>query len=50
MIAPSRDGDAGAGTCEAAAVYVEPERWREDIGSTLLVTALREIAVAGAMR
>ena len=47
MMAPSRDDDAGAGTCEVAAVYVEPEHWREGIGSALLVTALQEVAATG---
>lgn len=49
MMAPSRDDDAGAGTCEVAAVYVEPEHWREGIGSALLVTALQEVAATGWM-
>lgn len=43
MIAPSRDDDAGGGTCEVAAIYVEPERWRTGVGSMLLVAALREL-------
>lgn len=43
MIAPSRDDDAGAETCEAAAIYVEPELWRMGVGGALLVAALREL-------
>lgn len=48
IIAPSRDDDAGERTCEVAAVYVDPDRWRAGIGSELLVAALREVAAAGA--
>ncbi len=47
IVAPSRDGDAGARTCEVAAVYVDPDHWRAGIGSELLVAALRKVAAAG---
>lgn len=47
MLAPSRDEDAGARTCEVAAIYVEPDLWRKGVGSALLVTALQEAGAAG---
>ncbi len=47
IVAPSRDDDAGASTCEIAAVYVDPDHWRAGIGSELLVASVREVAAAG---
>lgn len=46
VIAPSRDDDAGVGTCEVAAIYVDPGHWRKGIGSALLVTALHQLGAA----
>lgn len=48
LVARSRDDDAGERTCEVAALYVDPDHWRAGIGRKLLVTALREVAAAGA--
>ena len=39
-ITPSRDEDAGPGTCELAALYVQPERARRGIGRALLREAM----------
>lgn len=46
VIAPSRDDDADSRTCEVAAIYVEPRRWRDGVGSMLLEAALKEVDAA----
>jgi len=47
VTAPSRDDDASDRTCEVAAIYVEPDVWREGIGRALLNTALRQVRENG---
>ncbi|MDX6679505.1 MAG: hypothetical protein QOE31_3557 [Solirubrobacteraceae bacterium] len=42
VIAPSRDDDADATTCEVAAIYVAPESWRRGVGRALLGAALHD--------
>jgi GrpB-like predicted nucleotidyltransferase (UPF0157 family)/ribosomal protein S18 acetylase RimI-like enzyme len=44
---PSRDGGAGEGTVEIGAIYVDPDRWREGIGSALLSATLAELREQG---
>jgi GNAT superfamily N-acetyltransferase len=46
VIAPSRDDDADSRTCEVAAIYVEPSRWRDGVGSMLLGAALKQVGAA----
>jgi ribosomal protein S18 acetylase RimI-like enzyme len=36
IVAPGRDEDLAPQTCELAALYVAPERWREGVGRALL--------------
>lgn len=45
---PSRDDDATACTAEITATYVDPDRWREGVGTALLGAALAELREAGA--
>jgi ribosomal protein S18 acetylase RimI-like enzyme len=40
LVLPSRDEDAGPGTCELAALCVDPDRWRLGIGRALLSAAM----------
>jgi GNAT superfamily N-acetyltransferase len=40
MVLASRDEDAGPATCELAALYVDPDRWRLGIGRELLGAAV----------
>lgn len=47
VIAPARDASPGERTAEIAALYVEPERWDEGIGRTLLDHALDALGVGG---
>lgn len=44
---PSRDADAGRGTAEVTATYVDPARWRRGAGSALLRAALAELGLRG---
>lgn len=46
VIAPSRDDDASSGTCEVAAIYVEPGLWRKGVGTALLDDALQQLRAA----
>ncbi len=43
----SRDADQRPGTGEIAALYVDPSRWGNGIGSALMTKALEELAGAG---
>jgi ribosomal protein S18 acetylase RimI-like enzyme len=43
----SRDADQGAGVGEIAALYVDPPRWGEGIGTALVTKALAELREAG---
>ncbi len=38
---PSRDEDAGEGTSEIAALYVDPDHWRTGAGRALITTTLQ---------
>ncbi|HEY5197299.1 MAG TPA: GNAT family N-acetyltransferase [Solirubrobacteraceae bacterium] len=44
---PSRDDDAGTGTCEIASLYVASDRRRGGIGRELLSVALAELETDG---
>ena len=41
---PSRDEDAGEGTSEIAALYVDPGHWRAGAGRALITATLRDLA------
>jgi ribosomal protein S18 acetylase RimI-like enzyme len=41
---PSRDEDAGEGTAEIAALYVDPDHWRTGTGRALITATLRDLA------
>lgn len=45
--APSRDEDAGEGSAEVAATYVDPGCWRRGVGGALLRGALGELREGG---
>jgi GNAT superfamily N-acetyltransferase len=47
VVAPGRDEDAGARSCELAALYVDPDVWRAGVGAAMLGAALAEAAAAG---
>ena len=49
-VGPSRDPDAPEGTGEVVALYVDPDRQREGIGSMLLARAEDELRAAGFVR
>lgn len=42
VAAPGRDEPAGSAVAELAAIYVDPDRWRQGIGGMLLSEAIRE--------
>jgi GrpB-like predicted nucleotidyltransferase (UPF0157 family)/ribosomal protein S18 acetylase RimI-like enzyme len=44
---PSRDADAGDATAEIGALYVDPDHWRDGVGSALLAFALEALNRAG---
>jgi GNAT superfamily N-acetyltransferase len=46
----SRDGDAPPGTAEVVALYVDPDRQREGIGTALLARAVEEMRAGGYTR
>ena len=46
----SRDADAPPGTAEVLALYVDPDRQREGIGSALMERAVEELRAAGYTR
>jgi ribosomal protein S18 acetylase RimI-like enzyme len=41
---PSRDEDAGEGTSEIAALYVDPDHWRTGAGRALITATLHDLA------
>ncbi len=43
---PCRDEDAGPGTAEISALYIEPSRWRAGVGRALLAEALARLRAA----
>jgi ribosomal protein S18 acetylase RimI-like enzyme len=43
-VTPSRDEDAGEGTSEIAALYVDPDHWRGGAGRALITTTLDDLA------
>jgi GNAT superfamily N-acetyltransferase len=47
LVFPSRDDDADNVTCEVAAIYVEPGRWRWGIGRALMRTTLDQATGQG---
>jgi len=47
---PSRDDDAGEGTAEVAATYVDPACWRQGIGGALLREVWAMLQSQGAWR
>lgn len=44
---PSRDEDAGEGTAEVGALYVDPDHWREGAGGALMRATRKELEKAG---
>jgi GNAT superfamily N-acetyltransferase len=48
VVSPPRDDDLGAEVAELVAIYVDPESWREAIGSALLIAAQERAGEAGA--
>jgi GNAT superfamily N-acetyltransferase len=47
LFLPSRDDDADQAVCEAAALYVAPDRWRKRIGRALMNAALEKATADG---
>jgi GNAT superfamily N-acetyltransferase len=48
LVLNSRDADAGPGTAEIAALYVEPLRWRTGAGRALLSEGFTRLSGTGA--
>jgi GNAT superfamily N-acetyltransferase len=46
-LGPSRDSDATLNMAEVSAIYVDPERWREGIGRSLLAASLDQLRTRG---
>jgi GNAT superfamily N-acetyltransferase len=44
VAAPTKDPDFGGDVAELAAMYIDPEHWREGIGHALMDTALARLA------
>jgi GNAT superfamily N-acetyltransferase len=47
VAAPARDADLGDGEAELAAIYVDPARWRQGVGGTLMRAALDRMGELG---
>lgn len=47
VAAPARDGDLGPDIAELAAIYVDPERWRQGAGAALMRAAVGRLAGLG---
>ena len=47
VLAPGRGEDLGPRTCELAALYVEPRRWRQGIGRALLRESMDVVRADG---
>ena len=43
LILPSRDADADASTAELAALYVDPDHWRNGVATALLTSAVASL-------
>lgn len=47
IVAPARDRDAARDVAELAAIYVEPTRWRQGVGTALVEAALDALRASG---
>jgi GNAT superfamily N-acetyltransferase len=47
VAAPARDGDLGPDVAELAAIYVDPDRWRQGAGDALMRTVVGRLAGLG---